>query len=154
MMLGDGLHRRIVASTLAEIRGSLDLVKEGKIDEVSHIDYFHNERKSAKIITVSVRPTHLGQCPTFPRDSKQIPEDYPYGRQRAADRSPRSLRCQIIFSRSTVARLYQDRRRLPARRNDHTLTMPPKINPAHRVVVCSHRLRFLLPCRALICMSH
>jgi hypothetical protein len=40
MMLGDGLHRRIVASTLAEIRGSLDLVKEGKIDEVSHIDYF------------------------------------------------------------------------------------------------------------------
>jgi hypothetical protein len=34
MMLGDGVHRRIVASTLAEIRGSLDLVKEGKLDEV------------------------------------------------------------------------------------------------------------------------
>jgi len=33
-MLGDGVHRRIVASTLAEIRGSLDLVKEGKLDEV------------------------------------------------------------------------------------------------------------------------
>ncbi|KAJ5782741.1 hypothetical protein N7457_004515 [Penicillium paradoxum] len=32
MMLGD-VHRRIVASTLAEIRGSLDLVKEGKLDE-------------------------------------------------------------------------------------------------------------------------
>lgn len=154
MMLGDGMHRRIVASTLAEIRGSLDLVKEGKIDEVSYINYFHNERESAKIITVSVRPTRLSQCPTLPRDSKQIPEDYSYGRLRAADRSPRILRCQIIFSRSTVARLYQDRRRLPARRNDHTLTIPPKTNPAHRVIVCSHRLRLLLPCWALICVSY
>lgn len=34
MMLGDGFHRRIVASTLCEIRGALDLVKEGKLDEV------------------------------------------------------------------------------------------------------------------------
>ncbi|KAJ5952495.1 uncharacterized protein N7479_010908 [Penicillium vulpinum] len=33
MMLGNGTHRRIVASTLAEIRGCLDLVKEGKLDE-------------------------------------------------------------------------------------------------------------------------
>lgn len=39
-MLGDGVHRRIVASTLAEIRGSLDLVKEGKLDEVSYSNYF------------------------------------------------------------------------------------------------------------------
>lgn len=35
MMLGDGEHRRIVASTLSEIRGALDLVKEGKLNEVS-----------------------------------------------------------------------------------------------------------------------
>ncbi|KAJ5299209.1 hypothetical protein N7476_010766 [Penicillium atrosanguineum] len=34
MMLGDGLHRKIVASTLCEIRGALDLVREGKLDEV------------------------------------------------------------------------------------------------------------------------
>ncbi|OQD84931.1 hypothetical protein PENANT_c011G08939 [Penicillium antarcticum] len=33
MMLGDGEHRQIVASTLSEIRGALDLVKEGKLDE-------------------------------------------------------------------------------------------------------------------------
>lgn len=35
MMLGDGLYRKIVASTLCEIRGALDLVNEGIIDEVS-----------------------------------------------------------------------------------------------------------------------
>lgn len=34
-MLGDGLHRKIVASTLCEIRGASDLVHEGKLDEVS-----------------------------------------------------------------------------------------------------------------------
>lgn len=34
MMLGDGLHRKMVASTLCEIRGALDLVNEGKLDEV------------------------------------------------------------------------------------------------------------------------
>lgn len=39
MMLGDGMYRRIVASTLSEIRGSLDLVKEGKLDEVSPSNY-------------------------------------------------------------------------------------------------------------------
>ena len=39
MMLGNGTHRRIVASTLAEIRGSLGLVKEGILDEVSYGDY-------------------------------------------------------------------------------------------------------------------
>ena len=39
MMLGNGAHRRIVASTLAEIRGSLGLVKEGILDEVSYSDY-------------------------------------------------------------------------------------------------------------------
>ncbi|KAJ5339469.1 hypothetical protein N7452_006197 [Penicillium brevicompactum] len=35
MMLGNGTHRRIVASTLAEIRGALDLVKSGELDEVT-----------------------------------------------------------------------------------------------------------------------
>jgi hypothetical protein len=35
MMLGDGEHRQIVASTLSETRGALDLVKEDKLDEVS-----------------------------------------------------------------------------------------------------------------------
>lgn len=35
MMLGNGTHRRIVASTLAEIRGALDLVESGELDEVS-----------------------------------------------------------------------------------------------------------------------
>lgn len=34
MMLGNGTHRRIVASTLAEIRGALPLAKEGILDEV------------------------------------------------------------------------------------------------------------------------
>ena len=33
-MLGNGTHRRIVASTLAEIRGALQLAKEGILDEV------------------------------------------------------------------------------------------------------------------------
>jgi hypothetical protein len=63
MMLGDGTHRRIVASTLAEIRGSLDLVKEGKIDEVNHVDYFHNERESAK--------NHNSVCTAYP--SQPVP---------------------------------------------------------------------------------
>lgn len=40
MMLGNGTHRRIVASTLAEIRGALGLVKEGILDEVSNSNYF------------------------------------------------------------------------------------------------------------------
>lgn len=34
MMLGNGIHRRIVASTLAEIRGAVSLAKEGVLDEV------------------------------------------------------------------------------------------------------------------------
>lgn len=34
MMLGNGTHRRIVASTLAEIRGALQLAKDGILDEV------------------------------------------------------------------------------------------------------------------------
>lgn len=34
LMLGNGLHRKIVASTLAEIRGAIPLVKEGLLDEV------------------------------------------------------------------------------------------------------------------------
>lgn len=37
MMLGNGTHRRIVASTLAEIRGALPLAKEGILDEVFYI---------------------------------------------------------------------------------------------------------------------
>ncbi|CAG8429254.1 unnamed protein product [Penicillium salamii] len=39
MMLGNGTHRRIVASTLAEIRGSLELVRSGELDEVT-TNYF------------------------------------------------------------------------------------------------------------------
>lgn len=35
MMLGNGTHRRIVASTLAEIRGALDLLETGELDEVT-----------------------------------------------------------------------------------------------------------------------
>lgn len=34
MMLGNGVHRRIVASTLSEIRGALSLAQEGTLDEV------------------------------------------------------------------------------------------------------------------------
>lgn len=34
MMLGNGRHRRIVASTLCEIRGAIALVQEGILDEV------------------------------------------------------------------------------------------------------------------------
>lgn len=34
MMLQNGLHRKIVASTLAEIRGAIPLVEEGILDEV------------------------------------------------------------------------------------------------------------------------
>jgi D-serine ammonia-lyase len=36
MMLGNGKYRSVVASTLAEIRGLLPLVKEGQLDEVGH----------------------------------------------------------------------------------------------------------------------
>ncbi|KAJ5855595.1 uncharacterized protein N7529_009539 [Penicillium soppii] len=58
MMLGDGVHRRIVASTLAEIRGSLDLVKEGKLDEclyglpvsASALPFLETLTKSLRII--------------------------------------------------------------------------------------------------------
>lgn len=39
MMLGDGKHKKIVASTLAEIRGVLPLVEEGVLEEVSNIGY-------------------------------------------------------------------------------------------------------------------
>jgi hypothetical protein len=34
MMLGEGKHRAVVASTLAEIRGVLPLAREGILDEV------------------------------------------------------------------------------------------------------------------------
>ena len=37
MMLGNGVHRKIVASTLAEIKGALTLAKEGILDEVLYI---------------------------------------------------------------------------------------------------------------------
>ncbi|KAJ5497059.1 hypothetical protein N7463_009046 [Penicillium fimorum] len=58
MMLGDGVHRRIVASTLSEIRGCLDLVKEGKLDEclyglpvsASALPFLETLTKSLKII--------------------------------------------------------------------------------------------------------
>lgn len=35
MMLGYGTHKKIVVSTLCEIRGALPLVEEGILDEVS-----------------------------------------------------------------------------------------------------------------------
>lgn len=35
-MLGNGTHRRIVASTLCEIQGALALASEGILDEVCH----------------------------------------------------------------------------------------------------------------------
>ncbi|KAJ5997762.1 hypothetical protein N7522_009422 [Penicillium canescens] len=58
MMLGDGEHRQIVASTLSEIRGALDLVKEGKLDEclyglpisASALPHLQDLTKSVKII--------------------------------------------------------------------------------------------------------
>lgn len=34
MMLGNGVHRKIVVSTLAEMKGALTLAKEGILDEV------------------------------------------------------------------------------------------------------------------------
>lgn len=40
MMLGGGLHRKVVASTLPEIRGVLPLVKEGLLDEVMSMEPF------------------------------------------------------------------------------------------------------------------
>lgn len=36
-MLANGKYRSIVASTLAEIRGALPLVKEGLLDEVIEV---------------------------------------------------------------------------------------------------------------------
>ncbi|CAG8927400.1 unnamed protein product [Penicillium salamii] len=58
MMLGNGTHRRIVASTLAEIRGSLELVKSGELDEclyglpvsASALPFLETLTKSLKII--------------------------------------------------------------------------------------------------------
>ncbi|KAJ5747182.1 uncharacterized protein N7511_008878 [Penicillium nucicola] len=58
MMLGDGEHRRIVASTLSEIRGALDLVKEDKLDEclyglpvsASALPHLEELNKTVKII--------------------------------------------------------------------------------------------------------
>lgn len=35
-MLGNGRYKKIVASTLCEIRGCLPLVKEGILEEVIH----------------------------------------------------------------------------------------------------------------------
>lgn len=66
MMLGDGMHRRIVASTLSEIRGSLDLVKEGKLDEVSHVNYASIKEYQLKTISVSLRSTRLSQRSPLP----------------------------------------------------------------------------------------
>jgi hypothetical protein len=37
MMLGDGKHRKAIASTLCEIHGMLPLVEEGKLDEVNYV---------------------------------------------------------------------------------------------------------------------
>lgn len=66
MMLGDGTHRRIVASTLSEIRGSLDLVKEGKLDEVSHVNYVSIKKYQLKnhISVSTVYPSQPALSPS------------------------------------------------------------------------------------------
>lgn len=38
-MLGNGLHKGIVASTVSEIRGAIPLVEEGLLDQVSAADH-------------------------------------------------------------------------------------------------------------------
>lgn len=62
MMLGNGIHRRIVASTLAEIRGALTLVKEGVLDEVPYTsitDTSHTNLGSAFTASQSTRAPFL-----------------------------------------------------------------------------------------------
>ncbi|KAJ5198525.1 uncharacterized protein N7498_007642 [Penicillium cinerascens] len=57
MMLGDGLHRKIVVSTLCEIRGALELVNEGILDECLYglpifpgaLPHLHNLSQSVKV---------------------------------------------------------------------------------------------------------
>jgi len=45
MMLGNGRHRRIVASTLCEIRGAIALAQEGILDEV-RLAHSHSSTKT------------------------------------------------------------------------------------------------------------
>lgn len=70
MMLGNGVHRRIVASTLAEIRGALPLAKEGVLDEVYSTYIFTTDHKTANTTKVPLRPPGLPQrAPTANPDT-------------------------------------------------------------------------------------
>lgn len=73
MMLGDGEHRQIVASTISEIRGALDLVKEGKLDEVCNnlILSLKGHRKTNNMLIITSAST-ASQSPPVPSPTSKI----------------------------------------------------------------------------------
>ncbi|KXG47662.1 uncharacterized protein PGRI_015320 [Penicillium griseofulvum] len=84
MMLGD-VHRGIVASTLSEIRGCLDLVKEGKLDEclyglpvsASALPFLETLSKSLKIILMIDSEQQIDLLESYASKSSSPIEPWP-----------------------------------------------------------------------------
>ncbi|XHF98904.1 hypothetical protein AWENTII_002438 [Aspergillus wentii] len=80
-MLGNGLHRRIVASTLCEIRGALPLVKEGILDEClyglpiypSALPHLVQISQSLKILLMVDNEQQIQALEDFAASSPSIP---------------------------------------------------------------------------------
>ncbi|CAI7618680.1 unnamed protein product [Penicillium bialowiezense] len=81
MMLGNGTHRRIVASTLAEIRGALDLVETGELDEclyglpvsASALPFLETLTKSLKIILMIDSEQQIDLLESYATQSPSAP---------------------------------------------------------------------------------
>ncbi|KAJ5325747.1 uncharacterized protein N7506_008849 [Penicillium brevicompactum] len=80
MMLGNGTHRRIVASTLAEIRGALDLVKSGELDEclyglpvsASALPFLETLTKSLKILLMIDSEQQIDVLESYASESTSV----------------------------------------------------------------------------------
>ncbi|KAE8355061.1 putative serine dehydratase domain-containing protein [Aspergillus coremiiformis] len=81
MMLGNGQHRKIVASTLCEIRGAIPLAKEGILDEClyglpiypSALPHLTELSKSLKIVLMIDNDQHIDILENDVRSGKSVP---------------------------------------------------------------------------------
>lgn len=98
LMLSGGKYRSIVASTLAEIRGVLPLVKEGLLDEV-RISPFADVAGVLMLVAVPLWLTCVSWMrSSIDRVAQQRP-DHALVRQRAADRYAGEARPMCVMER-------------------------------------------------------
>lgn len=93
MMLGNGAHRRIVASTLCEIRGALSLAQEGTLNEVRLSPTYLVRLISLMLKIVPLWHPDLPQCTSSSSRYLHTAQDPLNGRQRPANRASGEL-CQ------------------------------------------------------------